>query len=53
MEYGDPHDPEPSPRAHSFTLCIPCALQYHNITSLRIPGMVGALEETYLCKDVK
>jgi hypothetical protein len=46
-------DPEPSPRAHSSTVCISRTLQYHNIASLRIPGMVGALEKAYLCEDVK
>ena len=46
-------DPKPSLRAHSSTLCISRTLQYHNITSLRIPSMVGALEKTYLCEDVK
>jgi hypothetical protein len=45
-------DPKPSPRAYSFTICISRTLQYHNIASLRISGMVGALEKTYLCEDV-
>ncbi len=48
-----PHDPRPSPRAHSFTICIPRPLQHYNIASIRIPSVVGALEETYLCEDVK
>ena len=46
-------DPKPSPRAHSFTICISRTLQYHYIASLRIPGMVGAFEKTYLCEDIK
>jgi hypothetical protein len=46
-------DRKPSPRAYSFTICVSRTLQYHNIASLRIPCMVGALEKTYLCEDVK
>ena len=46
-------DPKPSPRAHSFTSCISRTLQYHNIAPLRIPGMVGAPEKTYLREAVE
>lgn len=46
-------DHKPSPRAYSFTIRISRTLQYHNIASLRIPGMVGALEKTYFREDVK
>jgi hypothetical protein len=47
------HDPKPSLRAHSFTVCIPCTLQHHYIASLRVTCMVGTPEKTYICKDVK
>lgn len=46
-------DHKPSPRAYGFTIRISRALQYHNIASLRIPGMVGALEKTYFREDVQ
>ena len=46
-------DPKPPPRTHSVTICVPRTLQYYNIASLRIPGMVGAPEKTYLCQNVK
>jgi hypothetical protein len=48
------HDPKPSSlRAHSSTVCIPCTLQLDYIASLRLSGMVGTPEKTYICKDVK